>query len=88
MEIAGQIRDYVKDKPCKVYPAPLDARFPETGEADDTITTVVQPDILVVYDEKHGVNEYWIAEPLDTFVMVYRLQEDGKYGRAVVYTKG
>ena len=65
MEIAGQIRDYVKDKPCKVYPAPLDARFPETGEADDAITTVVQPDILVVCDEKHGAKEYWMVEPLD-----------------------
>jgi hypothetical protein len=67
MEITGQIRDYVKDKPCKVYPTPLDARFPETDEADDAITTVVRPDILVVYDEKHGVKEYWIAEPLDNY---------------------
>ena len=52
MEISGQIRDYLKEKPCKVYPAPLDVRFAETDEADDAITTVVQPDILVVCDEE------------------------------------
>ena len=90
---------------------------------DDDITTVVQPDILVVCDneklddkgckgapdliieilspstaskdmkekfflyEKHGVEEYWIVEPLDKFIMVYSLQEGTKYGRAVTYTK-
>jgi Uma2 family endonuclease len=50
MELAGQIRDYLKGKPCKVVPAPFDVRlFYEEDESDDT---VVQPDVVVVCDRK------------------------------------
>ena len=123
-ELFNQIVNKLSNKSCIVYSAPFDVRLPESDEADDDITTVVQPDILVVCDngkldnegckgapdliieilspataakdmkekfflyEKHGVKEYWIVEPLDKFIMVYSLQEDAKYGRAVTYTKG
>ncbi|MBA7526748.1 hypothetical protein ES705_18918 [subsurface metagenome] len=122
--ISNELYNFLKNKKCKVFTAPFDVRLPESDEADDDITTVVQPDILVVCDnkkldnegckgapdfiieilspstaskdmkekfflyEKHGVKEYWIVEPLGKFIMVYSLQEDAKYGRAVTYTKG
>jgi len=41
---------------------------------------------LALY-EKHGVKEYWIVHPIDKVVMIYRLGDDGKYGRAEIYAK-
>jgi len=48
-ELAGVIYEFLKDNPCKAFTAPFDVRlFPEE---DDSDTTVVQPDILVVCDK-------------------------------------
>ena len=47
VELAGQLRDFLKGNPCRVFVAPLDVRLNAEG-ADDT---VVQPDIFVVCDE-------------------------------------
>jgi Uma2 family endonuclease len=50
MELSSQFHNYLRGKPCKVYPAPFDVRlFYEEDESDDT---VVQPDIAVICDEK------------------------------------
>ena len=50
MALSSQIYVYLRDKPCKVFPAPYDVRlFYEEDESDDT---VVQPDIVVICDEK------------------------------------
>jgi Uma2 family endonuclease len=47
-EIFGQIREFLKGKPCKVYAAPVGVRlFPEDDLSDDVI---VEPDIIVVCD--------------------------------------
>jgi len=47
-EITGLIWEFLKGKPCRVFAAPFDVRlFPED---DDSDTTVVQPDIMVVCD--------------------------------------
>ena len=43
---------FLKGKSCQVYYAPFDVRLPRNKEQDDKIETVVQPDILVVCDEK------------------------------------
>ena len=37
--------------------------------------------------EKNQVAEYWIIHPVDKIVMVYRLLENGNYGRAEVYAE-
>ena len=37
--------------------------------------------------EKNQVSEYWIIHPMDKIVMVYRLLENGNYGRAEVYSE-
>ena len=45
-ELFGQLRDFLKGKPCKVFPAPFDVRL----NADTADDTVVQPDIVVICD--------------------------------------
>ena len=48
-ELMVSIYNFLKDKPCKVFAAPFDVRlFPKKDNSD---TTVVQPDILVVCDK-------------------------------------
>ncbi len=53
-EISGNIynpiKNYLKDKGCKVYFAPFDVRLPRKGRDDKSIFTVLQPDICVVCD--------------------------------------
>ena len=52
MELAWQLRTFLKDKSCEVYAAPFDVRLPEHDEPDEEIRTVVQPDISVICDKK------------------------------------
>ena len=48
-ELFGTFHNYLREKPCRVLPAPYDVRlFYEEDESDDT---VVQPDIIVVCDK-------------------------------------
>lgn len=57
MEIAGAFFSFLKGKSCKCFYAPIDVRlkgkpFRKRKLRDDEITTVVQPDIIVVCDEE------------------------------------
>jgi Uma2 family endonuclease len=51
-EIERPIFNYLYKKSCRVYHAPFDVRIPQNGEeiSDETIYTVVQPDICVICD--------------------------------------
>lgn len=49
-DLLRQFATYLVDKPCEVYVAPFDVRLPENDEADDDISTVVQPDISIICD--------------------------------------
>ena len=50
LALSSQLYFFLEEKPCKAYPAPFDVRlFYEKDETDDT---VVQPDIVVICDEK------------------------------------
>lgn len=49
-EIYRQLSNALEGKPCRPFVAPVDVRLPKAGEADDSIDTVVQPDVLVVCD--------------------------------------
>jgi Uma2 family endonuclease len=51
-DLVRQIANYLLDKPCRVFHAPFDVRLPQGGETDEQITTVVQPDIVMVCDER------------------------------------
>jgi len=51
-ELFVRIYNVLKDRECDVYAAPFDVRLPDYAEAsDEEISTVVQPDIVVVCDE-------------------------------------
>lgn len=41
-------KDYLKDKPCKVYPAPFDVRLADGPHREKDIINVVQPDISII----------------------------------------
>lgn len=41
---------FLRDKPCEVFPAPFDVRFPRKSNQDEDILTVLQPDICVICD--------------------------------------
>ncbi|MFZ2959503.1 MAG: Uma2 family endonuclease [Candidatus Ozemobacteraceae bacterium] len=45
-----QFDQFLENKTCSVYIAPFDVRLPEGKELDDDVTTVVQPDLVVVCD--------------------------------------
>ncbi len=51
-DLEGQLLNFLKGKPCEVYYAPFDVRLPEVDEDDNDIVDVVQPDLVVICDEK------------------------------------
>ncbi|MDQ7822567.1 MAG: Uma2 family endonuclease [Candidatus Eremiobacteraeota bacterium] len=52
IELARQFATYFLQKECQVFIAPLDVRIPLHDERDEDITTVVQPDLIVVCDKE------------------------------------
>ncbi|MBB6239340.1 Uma2 family endonuclease [Pedobacter sp. AK013] len=125
-EVAGSIflnlGIFLKDKPCKVYSAPFDVRFPKESKADKDVYTVLQPDICVVCDkskldargcigapdlvieilspgntkmellnkyrvyEEFGVKEYWVVSQSDQSILIYTLDETGKFQPSKIFT--
>jgi Uma2 family endonuclease len=71
-EIYLQAANILTGKPCRAFIAPVDVRLPKHNEADESIDTVVQPDVLVVCDssklDRRGVRGApdWIVEVLST----------------------
>ncbi|MFO1424349.1 MAG: Uma2 family endonuclease [Candidatus Competibacteraceae bacterium] len=49
-ELFVQISVFLRGKPCRPFVAPFDVRLPRGNEADDAVTTVLQPDISVICD--------------------------------------
>ena len=45
------IFNYLESNPCQVFSAPFDVFLPENEEKFDEISTIVQPDIVVICDE-------------------------------------
>lgn len=52
-EILTQIHTFLRGKPCRVFPAPIDLLLPAGDEPDEEVRTVVQPDIVVVCNPTH-----------------------------------
>ncbi|TKC10886.1 Uma2 family endonuclease [Pedobacter polaris] len=118
------IGNFLKNKPCKVYGAPFDVRFPKKSKADAAIFTVLQPDICVVCDlsklddkgcigapdivveilspgnnkkelfnkyqvyEEFGVKEYWVVSQSDQNILIYTLNDLGKFQPSKIFTLG
>lgn len=61
IELATQLRTYLRGKRCRAYLAPFDVRlFESSGDRPEDVDTVVQPDLMVVCDQgkvdRHGVH--------------------------------
>lgn len=53
IRVSSRIEEFLRGKPCKAYFAPFDVRLPDFSEQDDSdVPTVVQPDLVVICDEK------------------------------------
>lgn len=48
--VFNELYTYLKKKPCSVFSAPFDVRLPRKSIEDNTIYTVIQPDICVICD--------------------------------------
>ncbi len=51
LRLASALFTFLKGKPCQVFQAPFDVRFPVKSKKSDEIDTVLQPDLCVVCDE-------------------------------------
>lgn len=53
MHLSLIVGNFLVGKPCQVYFAPFDVRLPDSEQQDDSdVPTVVQPDLVVICDEK------------------------------------
>lgn len=48
--IGRELSQFLKGSPCRIYTAPFDVRLSRKNTADESITTVLQPDICVICD--------------------------------------
>ncbi|MGI4805399.1 MAG: Uma2 family endonuclease [Janthinobacterium lividum] len=48
--VFNRIFNFLKGQPCHVYSAPFDVRLSRKNAADESVTTVFQPDICVICD--------------------------------------
>lgn len=51
VKLTSILHDYLKGKPCQVFHAPFDVRFPVKSKKNNEIDTVLQPDLCVICDE-------------------------------------
>ena len=122
IQISSTLFNFLNNKPCKVYTAPFDVRFPKGSKADKDVYTVLQPDICVICDlsklddrgcigapdivveilspgnnkkellnkynvyQEFGVKEYWVISPSVKTVLIYTLNESGKYQPSKLFT--
>lgn len=122
INLLNPIINFLKGKPCKVYAAPFDVRFPKGSKADKDVFTVLQPDICVICDkskldargcigapdlvveilspgnskmellhkyrvyEEFGVKEYWVVSQSDQNILIYTLNEEGKFIPSKIFT--
>jgi len=49
-ELFRQFANFLIGQPCEIYDAPFDVRLPDGDESDTDISTVVQPDLVVICD--------------------------------------
>jgi len=64
LEVAVQLKNQLKGKPCKPYIAPVDV-LPslKSGDDLDSCDTVVQPDVLVICNPEQNVQKALVGAP-------------------------
>jgi Uma2 family endonuclease len=70
LNIASELRSFLKDKSCKVYISPFDVRLVREEKTDKKIKTVVQPDVCVVCDQSKLTDQRGCLGPPDIVVEV------------------
>lgn len=70
--LARIIGQFLLNKPCEVFLAPIDVRLPDfANQKDDGVLTVVQPDLVVVCDpEKLDPRDYGVRGAPDLVVEI------------------
>ncbi|MFZ5952762.1 MAG: Uma2 family endonuclease [Candidatus Rifleibacteriota bacterium] len=63
LELSMQLATFFDDKPCQVICAPFDVVLSKATSRNDEIFTVVQPDIMVVCDEKKIEEQRIVGAP-------------------------
>jgi Uma2 family endonuclease len=69
-ELYRQAANALEGRSGRAYVAPFDVRLPKSGEVDDEVDTVVQPDVCIVCDrrklDERGMRgaPSWVAEVL------------------------
>ena len=70
VDLLSQFYTFLKGKECRVFSAPLDVRlFEKKGDSLDSVSTVVQPDLMVVCD-KSKIDRYGISGAPDLIVEI------------------
>ncbi|MFZ5951387.1 MAG: Uma2 family endonuclease [Candidatus Rifleibacteriota bacterium] len=62
-EIFGQMFNFFHDKPCELFMSPCDLVLAKNTKKNDEIFTVLQPDIMVVCDEKKIEEQRIVGAP-------------------------
>lgn len=91
-DLFSQFYAFLKGKECRVFSAPLDVRlFEKKGDSLDSVSTVVQPDLMVVCDkskiDRHGISgapDLIIEIASDSTHRIDRLTKFNLYQRAGV----
>ncbi|HWQ43107.1 MAG TPA: Uma2 family endonuclease [Desulfosporosinus sp.] len=55
-EFATTFNIFLRGKTCEIFPAPFDVRLPNQGEDEQSVTTVVQPDLSLICN-KHLIDQ-------------------------------
>lgn len=64
------VGNFLKDKPCRVFFAPCDVLFPESGQEEKDVKNVFQPDLMVICEQNRIKEKYiwgapdWVVEVL------------------------
>lgn len=64
------VGNFLKNSPCRVFFAPCDVLFPESGEDEKDVKNVFQPDLMVICDSAKIKEKYiwgapdWVVEVL------------------------
>lgn len=62
-EIFRQLANFLDTRPCQVFAAPFDLFLPEEEEKPDEISTIVQPDLLIICDEANLSEKGYTGAP-------------------------